>query len=391
MRRLAGAEAGRKDYTAIRRAEASLSTRERAGMLAHEPMKSPLPRWPPCWLVILLAAVLQPSTSASAQAPPDPGRPVTSSAATALSLTDGHAVILRNLTRLSSATSKVGDQVEFEVIRPVSVDGLVVIPEHAIATGKVVNVVQKKSKGRGGQVAVGIEGVAATNGQPLKLRGQSQHAVHAERGKDIAALEAQTLGFGVAIIPVILLQRGPDMVVEPGTRFEAFIAGEQALDREALERAQASLRAPRQDVAVVYLYRRLDNQPKDIDHWPATCGEAYIGTLDRGRYIRLELPDGRYWLGYGLGVDMSKADPAKFFQLPVERGHTYYVRHVVDRIASWTKGAKMHLEMVDEAVGADEVVDLLAPAAGSPARMTSVFLQWAQRQPTATPKVKKKD
>lgn len=331
--------------------------------------------------MVLLAAVLPPVIFSSAQAPPVPGLPVTSSAAGQLSLADGQAVVLRNVTRLSSATAKPGDPVEFRVIRRVSVDGLVVIPEKTVARGKVVEVVQKKSRGRGGKVVLDIEALSAITGQPVKLRGQSEHSTRSERGKAVAQLEAQTLGFGFLVIPAIILASGPDMEIRSGTRFEAFVDGTHQFDRDTLVAAQASIPVPREDAAEVYIYRRLDNKPEDTDTWPLTCGEAYVGTLDRGRLIHLVVPRGLYWLQYErMEIDMFDADPAKFFQLRVENGHSYYVRQVVDRVVSFTKRPRLHLEMVDEATGAAEVADLPIET-GWLRVLPPDLLRLAQRQP----------
>ncbi len=72
--------------------------------------------------------------------------------------------------------------------------------------------------------------------------------------------------------------------------------------------------------------------------------------------------------------------------LRVERGHTYYVRQVVDRTVSFTKGPRLHLEMIDESTGAAEVAALPAGIGWPPRLMTADFLRLVERQPMPKPK-----
>jgi len=57
-----------------------------------------------------------------------------------LTLHDGTPLFLRNVQSLSSEKAHAGDEVLFEVIRPVTVDGWSVIADRATATGKVASV-----------------------------------------------------------------------------------------------------------------------------------------------------------------------------------------------------------------------------------------------------------
>lgn len=334
-------------------------------------------------LVLLCTAAISPGSVAATSAQQSSEQAALSAAAQ-LSLKDGELLVLRNLTRMSSATSKIGDAVKFEVVKPVTAGGLVVIPEHALASGAIVGVEKKQGRGHGGKLTVKINDVQLITGQSVKLRGQEQRGANAARGRDIAALELQTLGFGVGIIPVILLQRGPDMVFEPGTRFVAYVDGEHILDQATLVRAQDSIPPPRRDIAEVYVYRL--GEPKYLDHFRITCGTVFIGSLGRGSYIHMELPPGLYWFRPGKEVRLNKDNPKEFFQLRVEGGRRYYLRLDLDREATLTKGAQLHFDLVDESTGAVEITDMLAPAEEAIETITPKMLPYLQGQVTTKPK-----
>jgi len=320
----------------------------------------------------------------------DPAAALLDEAASPLSLPDGQKIVLRNLKLIWSGTAKVGGTVEFEVARPVLVGGLVVIPLHTPASGTIVAIQKKRAKGRGARLAIRFNGVKLVNGQLAKLRGQDRRGDNLKRGNEILATEVQTLGFGAGVIPFILLQRGPDVTILPGTRFEAFLDGDLTFERQALMRAQATIPPPRQDRAEIYIYRSaLDGQQDDIG-FPITCGKQYLNTLGTGRYIHLVVPPGLYWLRAGIAkVKPNKDDPASFFQLTAEGGRAYYLKFILARGSTLAKGAFAHLEQVSDATGEAELSDTITTAWGASPAMTLKEWPDLQAQVTTPPKAAK--
>jgi len=97
-----------------------------------------------CYLACLLLAV---QSSFSQQAQSVAPTPTQSSPATTPlpnTLVNGTAVKLRLSENLTSATAKVGDQVPFEVLEEVDVDGLPVIAKGAQALATVTTAEPKK-------------------------------------------------------------------------------------------------------------------------------------------------------------------------------------------------------------------------------------------------------
>lgn len=283
---------------------------------------------------------------------------VTSAAPARLVLKDGERVILRNTKRLSSEDAKPGATVEFRVAKPVKVNDHIVIPEGAIATGKVIAAQPKQRRGRGGKLVIGIDEVQLVTGDTIKLRARDQRKAGGEMVSNMAAATVYTYGLAAPLLPLFLSQHGDEMVVVPYTRFEAFAEGDHTLSPEALEKAQAAL-ASREDVGVVYVYRTA----KDVKSDPGsvvTCGEALVGTFTGNNFARIELPPGQYWFHTGTtpGKVMKKSKPDSFVQLNLRGGETYYLRVSISLKAKFWNNYQFRIELVDPAAGMNEVAEL---------------------------------
>jgi hypothetical protein len=324
------------------------------------------------------AHVPQNTTLAAATAQEVPAKTVTT-----VLLADGSPVLLRNSELLSSETAQLGDEVEFFVVKRVKAGELVLIPEGAIAKGKIVLVEKKRRKGRGGKLGITFEQVQLTTGETVKLRGKSNQKAGGQMGTDMAVVTIYTAGLATPALPLLLLEHGEVLEVRPGTRFEALVDGDYKLDREQLEKAQAGL-GPWQDVGVVYVYRLAKNRASDYED-PVTCGEAMIGRFSHGNYVRLELPPGLYWFhtGYPSGHVMTKNKPDSFFQLRVESGRTYYLRMWTKQKLSTETGFQSALELVDPSTGVEEIYDIWTSAESAMKEITPETLTQLQVQPKA--------
>src|ERR1700685_1056963 len=84
-------------------------------------------------------------------------------------LQDGTAVKLRLTENLTSATSKAGQQVAFEVLEEVDVQGVPVVAKGAQALATVTMAEPKKTMGRGGKLDVNIASVRLIDGEKAAL------------------------------------------------------------------------------------------------------------------------------------------------------------------------------------------------------------------------------
>jgi hypothetical protein len=144
-------------------------------------------------------------------------------------LQDGTAVKLRLAENLTSATAKVGQQVLFEVVEEVDLEGVPVVAKGAQALATVTTAETKKSMGRGGKLDVNIDSVRLVDGDKAMLRAT-------QGGKGGGHVGAMTAGMvGTAIVffpaaPLLLFIHGKDITIPKGTEVTAFVQGDMKLD-----------------------------------------------------------------------------------------------------------------------------------------------------------------
>jgi hypothetical protein len=153
--------------------------------------------------------------------------PAASGAAPTLALLDGTPILMKLGKAVSSADAHVGDEVHFEVSEDVLVDGLLVVPKGALASGVVNDAEPKKAMGRGGKLSILIQKVRLADNETAGLR--------SDTGRKGAS---STAG---AVIPVM---RGKDITFPQGMEFTAYVNGDTHLKRESFHGASETASAP---------------------------------------------------------------------------------------------------------------------------------------------------
>lgn len=143
-------------------------------------------------------------------------------------LVKGTQVRVKVLKTVTSATAHTSDAIEFAVIEDVLVDGLVVIPKGAKATGVVDSVEAKKRFGRGGSLAFHIASV--------RLADNEQAALH--RFQDVSGSSNTS---AEAVLP---LASGKDAAILQDAEFTALVDADVQLKREAFAPPAAPKDAP---------------------------------------------------------------------------------------------------------------------------------------------------
>lgn len=186
-----------------------------------------------------LAAFLIPSLVLAQQAPPTsptaPSTPVTESASqtsqapVAHTLLDGTPVKLRLSQTISSADAKVGQDVPFEVVEDVNVEGVPVIQKGATAIGNVTSAEPKKRMGRGGKLDITISYVRLTDQEKVALRAIKD----TKGGGHVGAMTGAMVATGIVFFPaapLFLFMHGKDIIIPQGTEITAFVQGDMHLD-----------------------------------------------------------------------------------------------------------------------------------------------------------------
>ncbi len=282
-----------------------------------------------------------------------------------LLLTAGQEILLRTRTSTSSAEAKVGDTIQFEVIKPVKIGDLVIIAKGAIATGTVTLVEAPKRKGRGGKLQISIEQVTLVTGQSCKVHAKElRKAGDRSNSDDILATIMTTPipPLGIAFIPLVLWEKGQDLILTRGIRFTAEVEESVALRRDTVAKAQPAEAPLPSGKAEVYIYRT-DTDSQAAGALAIFCGEQLVGHLGQRQYIHLMLPPGTYWLQDDASrwTKNRNSDSPKYFELKLETGTKYYVRYTVNITTKKPKNVIGQFEVAPQDVGAEQLTEMLSP------------------------------
>jgi len=151
-------------------------------------------------------------------------------------------VRLRLTQNLSSATAKLNEKVDFEVIEDVKIGNLVVIPQGATAIGTVTEARTKKSFGRAGKLNVNIDYVRLANGDKVALRAVKGGTGGNKKGVVTGAVVATAIVFFPAA-PLFFFIKGKNIEIPKGTEISAYVAADTTLDPTKFGNAQMVSRA----------------------------------------------------------------------------------------------------------------------------------------------------
>lgn len=243
----------------------------------------------------VIAAILFIGRSCYAQAPTSQVQvPAITNTNSSMKLEDSTPVILRTKQDLSSAKAKVGDRVPFRVVKDVRVADLIVIPRGADAWGLITAVQPKRRKGRPGNLDIAIQSVQLLTGENAPLRAE-QHSAGERRDvgtmSDMPGAAVATFGVGIPMVFLSMLEKGKDAYLPVGTKLTAYLNGDVALDRIALERVQPAPVQPK-GPATVTIFATATAM---WDHRPVYCGKIALAKLPRFTYLKIQLPPGKYF------------------------------------------------------------------------------------------------
>jgi hypothetical protein len=160
-------------------------------------------------------------------------------------LLDGTPVKLRLSQTISSADTKVGQEVPFEVVEDISVDQVVVLPKGATAIATVTETEHKKSMGRAGKLNIAVSYARLKDQEKVALRATQDNKGGGHVGAMTGAIVATSIVFFPAA-PLFLFIHGKDISIPQGTEITAFVEGDMHLNMANFADAPA---APAQAVA----------------------------------------------------------------------------------------------------------------------------------------------
>jgi hypothetical protein len=152
-------------------------------------------------------------------------------------LHDGTPIKLRLGQNLSSGEAKAGQEIPFEVLERIDVDGIGVIPKGSSAIGVVTEAQAKRSMGRAGKLNISISYVRLADSEKAALRAVKDSSGGSHTGAMTGAMVATSLILWPAA-PFFLLIKGKDVNIPKGTEITAFVNGDMRLDMARFGAAQ---------------------------------------------------------------------------------------------------------------------------------------------------------
>lgn len=180
-------------------------------------------------LSALLVAGQTPGNTAPVPAPATSPATTASALPAPHTLLDGTPVKLRLSQTLSSGDARVGQEIPFEVVEDVVVDGIPVLPKGATAIGTVTEAEHKKSMGRAGKLNISISYARLADQEKAALRAVKDSKGGGHVGAMTGAIVATSIVFFPAA-PLFLFIHGKDITIPQGTEITAFVEGDMHLD-----------------------------------------------------------------------------------------------------------------------------------------------------------------
>jgi hypothetical protein len=179
-------------------------------------------------------------------------------------LLDGTPVKLRLSQTISSADTKVGQEIPFEVVEDISVDQAIVLPKGATAIATVTTAQSKKSMGRGGKLDIAISYARLKDNEKVALRASQENKGGGHVGAITGAMVATSIIFFPAA-PLFLFVKGKDITIPQGTEITAFVEGDMHLDMSKFEAAPPDLAAPPAPAPPIQASLVIDSTPPGAD------------------------------------------------------------------------------------------------------------------------------
>jgi hypothetical protein len=130
---------------------------------------------------------------------------------------------------ISSADAHRSDNVEFEVLDDIYLNGVQVIAKGGTAIAIVAEAQAKRRMARGGKLDINIDHLRLTDGEKCPLRASRGGNGGGHSGGMVTGMVATSLVLW-PVAPLFLLMHGKDLTVPQGTEITAYVNGDMKLD-----------------------------------------------------------------------------------------------------------------------------------------------------------------
>ena len=180
--------------------------------------------------------VMVQAASGPAPAPPPTGTAAAEGVPVEVRVPDGTEVEIELKNNASGQELKVGDIVDFTVVRPVQVNGVTVIEKGASARARITTAKKAGHWGKAGKLEWAMQDVQAMDGNRLPARFTKREVGDSKGGTVAVGAVATTVLFPPAAL-LWGLKKGKPAIIAAGNRYTVFVHGDANVKGRA---AQAS-------------------------------------------------------------------------------------------------------------------------------------------------------
>ena len=178
-------------------------------------------------LVLFLSAGFSPQSSGAQS--PAPAQEQPSGMPPDHAIHDGTPIKLRLAENVSSADAHAGQEIPFECVDELQVDGVVVLPKGSAAMGTITEAEPKRTMGRAGKLDMTISYARLKDNEKVALRATKEAKGGSHTGAMAGAMVATSPIIWPAA-PIFLFMKGKDITIPQGTEITAFVEGDMRLD-----------------------------------------------------------------------------------------------------------------------------------------------------------------
>lgn len=142
-----------------------------------------------------------------------------------LKVVDGTEIEIALTNNVSGQEAKVGDLVDFTVLRPVQLDGVTIFEKGASARGRITTSKKSGRWGKAGKLEWAMQDVQAVDGSRVPAR-FTKRLVGDSSGGTVAVAAVATAVFLGPVALLWGLKKGKEAIIPAGNRYTAFVQGD---------------------------------------------------------------------------------------------------------------------------------------------------------------------
>ena len=151
--------------------------------------------------------------------------PAVSGTLTEVKVPDGIEIEIQLKNTLSGQEAKLGDIVDFAVLRPVQINGVIVFDKDASARARVTTAKRAGHWGHAGKIEWAMQDVQAIDGSRVPARFTKREIGDSKGGTVAVAATATTILLGPAGL-LWGLKKGKPAIIPAGNRYSVFVHGD---------------------------------------------------------------------------------------------------------------------------------------------------------------------